>query len=366
MRRFLGFMVLVAMVMGVLKLLSWWHGPAKRSVRLSPPTVFEQKQPLESPQRRMPKTPEAVKETRMEQTVGKKQATEEVESVPEDTATSAPDEGVSVEAPRPDQSQSPKSGSVEESTREGGRAEELPPAPGRASKAPSGTESSFPSARQLQEIPVSDALFVSMEKAQGAVDERTDAERTRQAQGCYGWGILEDYADPDRPVEVLGGVLVVKDRRTGDLYFLSMPFSAAAVRRISDPSASFGPLGIKAHASQKRRLLEEATEDGFLSGPPEEYELWFFFPRQEALYIQNKVVRSFECAIKEMGLPPEQVEAFRKEARLRFEVIALRRPNGGLLGCLIPRYFSWEGRKVPFPETCLVRDSEWQKLKELL
>lgn len=366
MRRFLGFIALVAIVIGVLKLLSWWHGPAKRSVRLSPRTVFEQKQPLESPRRRTPKIPEAVKETRMEQTVGEKQATEEVESAPEDTATSALDEGVSVEAPRPDESQSPKSGSVQESTREAGRPEELPPAPERAYKAPLGIESSFLSARQLREIPVSDALFMNMEMAQGAVDERTDTERNRQAQGYYGWGILEDYADPDRPVEVLGGVLVAKDRRTGDLYFLSMPFSAAAVRRISDPAASFGPLGIKAHASQKRRMLEEAVEDGFVSGPPEEYELWFLFPRQEALYIQNKVVRSYECAIKEMGLPPDEAEAFRKGARLRLEVIALRRPNGGLLGCLIPRYFFWQGRKVPFPETCLVRDSEWQKLKELL
>ena len=69
-------------------------------------------------------------------------------------------------------------------------------------------------------------------------------------------------------------------------------------------------------------------------------------------------MKVFECQMRESGLHGEAAERFRKQAKLRGAVVALRRANGGRLGVLLPRYFRTGEGRVPVAAPCREIDEE--------
>ena len=197
-----------------------------------------------------------------------------------------------------------------------------------------------------------------LEQAQGRTDERTDAQRRHQNQdGWYGWGVLADYADPDRAARLLGGAAVVQ-RQSSFFTLRESTGGRVTARPIANVSAAYGSIALRGHGSAFRQRLRSALSTGQLLGREADYKLWYLFPRREAMHLGNKVVAVFECHARESGLSGEAAERFRKESKLRGAVLALRRANGGRLGIYLPRYFqSGEGR-VPVAEACRALDEE--------
>ena len=198
---------------------------ATEQERTAPPATEEEKPP---PEPEPPASPDA----------------ETVPTTPPAAETSAPAESESPSAPttEPTQSASP----AVESEASSSESESLPPsvaeqapAPTAAEaakspavaeppaspapsepKAPSDPDPTAPEETMVEERVVPDEEFVAIEQAQGRTDERTDAQRRHQNQdGWYGWGVLADYADPDRAARLLGGAAAVQ--RDGSFFHAS-------------------------------------------------------------------------------------------------------------------------------------------------
>ena len=210
---------------------------------------------------------------------------------------------------------------------------------------------------RIEERLIAEEEFVALEQAQGLIDERTDAQRRRQEEdGWYGWGVLNEYADPDRAARLLGGVPVV---RAGD-HFHTVRERAGRirVRPIANVSAAYGAIGLRAHDAALEQLVRRALASGLLLGREADHEFLHLFPRREAAHLGNKVVKVFECHVRESGLRGEAAERFRKQAKLRGAVVALLRANGGRLGVLLPRYFRTGEGRIPVAAPCREIDEE--------
>ena len=231
-----------------------------------------------------------------------------------------------------------------------------------ASAVPSEPEPSSPAETQIEERVVPEEEFVAIEQAQGRTDERTDAQRRHQDQdGWYGWGVLADYADPDRAARLLGGAAVVQ--RQGSFFTLRESTGGRVTARpIANVSAAYGSVALRGHGSAFKQRLRSALSTGQLLGREADYKLWYLFPRREATHLGNKVVAVFECHVRESALSGAAAERFRKESKLRGAVLALRRANGGRLGIYLPRYFQTVDRRVPVAEACRALDEESRRL----
>lgn len=223
--------------------------------------------------------------------------------------------------------------------------------------APPAADQSGGAEARIEERLIAEEEFVALEQAQGLIDERTDAQRRRQEEdGWYGWGVLNEYADPDRAARLLGGVPVV---RAGDRFHTVRERAGQIrVRPIANVSAAYGAVGLRAHDAALRQRVRRAIASGLLLGREADHELLHLFPRREAAHLGNKVVKVFECHVRESGLRGEAVERFRKQAKLRGAVVALRRANGGRLGVLLPRYFRTGEGRVPVAAPCREIDEE--------
>ena len=210
---------------------------------------------------------------------------------------------------------------------------------------------------RIEERSIDEEEFVALEQAQGRIDERTDAQRRRQEEdGWYGWGVLNEYADPDRATRLLGGVPVV---RTGDRFHTVREQSGRIrVRPIGNVSAAYGAVGLQAHDPALKQHVRRAIASGLLLGRESDHQLLHLFPRREAAHLGNKVVKVFECHLRESGLSGEAADRFREQAKLRGAVVALRRANGGRLGVLLPRYFRTGEGRVPVAAPCREIDDE--------
>ena len=210
---------------------------------------------------------------------------------------------------------------------------------------------------RIEQRLIADEHFVALEQAQGRTDERTDAQRQRQERdGWYGWGVLNEYADPDRAARLLGGVAMV---RTGGRFLtLREHAGRVQVRPLVNVSAAYGAVALRAQDAALAQHLRRALNAGLLLGREADHELWYLFPRREAAHIGNKVVQVFECHLRARGLRGEAADRFRAQAKLRGAVLALGRANGGRLGVFLPRYFRIEGERVPVAAPCRVLDDE--------
>lgn len=235
--------------------------------------------------------------------------------------------------------------------------EEKKPPPEPEPLAPAASEETT-----VEERMIPDEEFVAVEQAQGRIDERTDAQRRHQNQdGWYGWGVLADYADPDRAARLLGGAAVVQ--REGSFFALRESSGGrVAARPIANVSAAYGSIALRGHGSAFRQRLRRALSAGQLLGRENDYKLWYLFPRREATHLGNKVVRVFECHVRESGLSGVAADRFREEAKLRGAVLALRRANGGRLGIYLPRYFQTGEGQVPVAKACRALDEESRRL----
>ena len=209
----------------------------------------------------------------------------------------------------------------------------------------------------IEEHLITDELFIRLEQAQGRVDRRSDAQRRRQENnGWYGWGVINDLADPDRAARLLGGTPVVREGE--EVHALRERNGRVEVRPISNVGAAYGTVGLPVHDTGFKRLLRRAIDAGDLVGPESRYELWYIFAKREALHLADKVVRVFECQVAEQGLKGDAADVFRQQARLRVAVVALRRPNGGRLGVALPRYFSSGSERLALALACQAIDDE--------
>ena len=227
------------------------------------------------------------------------------------------------------------------------------PAPAPEAPVPAASERA-----KFEERVVPDGEFSAVEQAQGRTDERTDAQRRHQEEdGWYGWGVLTDYADPDQAARLLGGAAVVQ---RNDSFFTLRERAGGEVtaRPIGNLSAAYGSIGLRGHGSAFRQRLRRALSTRELRGREDDYTLWYLFPRREATHLGNKVVAVFECQVRESGLSGEAADRFRKESKLRGEVLALRRANGGRLGIYLPRYFQTGEGRVPVAQACRALDEE--------
>ena len=197
----------------------------------------------------------------------------------------------------------------------------------------------------LRTLQVSDELLAHIEQGDGA-----PSDTTLPAEGRYGWGVLAEYADPDLAARALGGVAVAL--AGGRFYRLVERGGKVSVQPIHSAGAAYGAIGLEARDSALKRRLSEAVSDGRLSGTVGDYGLWYLFPRRQAGRLQRKVATAFECQIKSEGLENEATEAFRREARLRGEVVVLARTNGGRLGVFRPLYFERAGGRRPVAAGC--------------
>ena len=234
---------------------------------------------------------------------------------------------------------------------------ESPESPSPAAPA-APSEPAAPEEAVVEERVIPDEEFVAVEQAQGRTDERTDAQRRHQNQdGWYGWGVLADYADPDRAARLFGGAAVVQ--RQGSFFTIRESTGGRVTARpIANVSAAYGSIALRGHSSVFKQRLRSALSTGQLLGREADYKLWYLFPRREATHLGNKVVAVFECHVRESGLSGEAAEGFRKESKLRGAVLALRRANGGRLGIYLPRYFQTGEGRVPVAEACRALDDE--------
>ena len=213
-----------------------------------------------------------------------------------------------------------------------------------------------------EERVVPDEEFVAIEQAQGRTDERTDAQRRHQVEDAwYGWGVLSDYADPDRAAQLLGGAAVVQ--RAASFFTLRRKSGGQVVARpIANVSAGYGSIALRGHGNVFRQRLSRALAGGQLLGREADYKLWYLFPRREATHLGDKVVKVFECHIRETGLSGEVADRFRAQSKLRGAVLALRRANGGRLGIYLPRYFQTEEGRVQVAPACRALDEESRRV----
>ena len=268
-------------------------------------------------------------------------------------------------APEPSPSPSPESSTVAYAQQPAGgdtAGSSSPPAPASGDPpprpaAPTAADRAEAAGARIEERLIAEEEFVALEQAQGRIDERTDAQRRRQEEdGWYGWGVLNEYADPDRAARLLGGVPVV--RAGGRFHTVRERAGQLRVRPIGNVSAAYGAVGLRAHDAALKRLVRRAIASGLLLGRESDHELLHLFPRREAAHLGNKVVKVFECHLRESGLRGEAAERFRKQAKLRGAVVALRRANGGRLGVLLPRYFRTGEGRVPVAAPCREIDEE--------
>ena len=354
--------------------------PATEHVDTSP--VPEPPAPAAAEQE--PATPPAAEETKpsSEPEPPSSPDAEPSPSAPPAAETSAPAESESPSTPTTEPAQSASAAAEgEESSSE---SEPLSPAAGEQAPAPSGAEAEKPPAAAESSVPpasrqpaapsepepdtpeettveervVPDEEFVAVEQAQGRNDERTDAQRRHQNQdGWYGWGVLADYADPDRAARLLGGAAAVQ--RDGSFFALRESSGGRVTARpIANISAAYGSIALRGHGSAFRQRLRRALSTGQLLGREADYKLWYLFPRREATHLGNKVVRVFECHVRESGLSGVAADRFREESKLRGAVLALRRANGGRLGIYLPRYFQTGEGRVAVAEACRALDEE--------
>jgi len=93
--------------------------------------------------------------------------------------------------------------------------------------------------------------------------------------------------------------------------------------------------------------------------------LWYLFPRLRAPRLNSRVVSAFECQLRQSGRAGKEAEQFRVKARLRSEVVVVRRPNGGRLGVMLPGYFEYEGERLRVVERCRFEDEQGARLAAL-
>ena len=368
--------------------------PTDEQTQAEPPVAAEEESPTES-------APPAPSTTEPEPAVSSAVEAEKPSQEPEPSASAADAEPVpaalpAAEAPAPAEAESPSASiakqapSASSATEDGASSsmsEPLPPAvdeqaPASATAAeqekppilPEQTTQPTPPAQQaavpvepapdtseessIEERVVPDDEFFAVEQAQGRTDERTDAQRRHQdREGWYGWGVLSDYADPDRAARLLGGAAAVQ--RDGSFFTLrERSGGEVRARPIANLTAAYGSIALRGHGSAFRQRLRRALADGQLLGREADYKLWYLFPQREAAHLGNKVVSVFECHVRESGLSGEAADRFRKESKLRGAVLALRRANGGRLGIYLPRYFRTEEGRVPVEPACRALDEE--------
>ena len=287
----------------------------------------------------------------------------EEEKLPEESEPPAPTAPPVTEEPPPAESEPPSGAAEGESAPPADEEETAPATPAPPSTPPAQPEPVAPEAAEIEEHLVSDEEFVAIEQAQGRTDERTDAQRRHQDEdGWYGWGVLSDYSDPDRAARLLGGAAVVQTK--GRFFMLREKAGGQVVARpIADVSAAYGSIALRGHGSAFKGQLHRALSAGELLGRAADFKLWFLFPRREATHLGNKVVKVFECHIRESGVSGEAADRFREQSRLRGAVLLLRRANGGRLGIYLPDYFQTGEEGTPVSPACRAIDEESRRFE---
>ena len=204
---------------------------------------------------------------------------------------------------------------------------------------------------------VDEEAFSRMDRLKDAIASEETRISGEEQDGSYGWGVLNEYSDPDRAARLLGGVPFAKDRHGN---FFRIDLDKGEVVPVANVLSGYGAIGLRATDPGVLSLFRRAVNSGMVKGPADSYTFWYLFNKRDASYLRVKTVRAFECYISTAGLSGDEAGEFRKRARLRGEVLLLKRPNGGELSSFIPSYFTLDGKRIAYPRACLARDDEWR------
>ncbi|MES9902647.1 MAG: hypothetical protein ABW168_08180 [Sedimenticola sp.] len=205
---------------------------------------------------------------------------------------------------------------------------------------------------------ISNREFVELDNSHKQTTPLTAAQQALAEEGGYGWGVLDEYADPDRASRVLGGHEIIQ---VGSRFFRLTP---SRIRTLSHVKGIYGlNEGLKVLGRNLWHRAERALQQGELGHSTDNIQLWYLFLEQEARHLKGRVVATFECQIREQAIA--DTEVFRKTARLRNAVYVLKRESGGQMGVLMPRYFDYRGERQAIHRNCLGLDTESRRTAQI-
>ncbi len=207
------------------------------------------------------------------------------------------------------------------------------------------------------EVKLKESDFIAMDQ-----DRDRMAMPSEKTEGRLGWGLVGKYDEPDLPVRILGGrPFAIESGKEKNTYY-RIAMADKTVKPVSQVNAAYSTIGIDAFDPQLRTIVKNSVRLGKLSCDPENLKYCYLLSLSTQRYLMYKVSTAFEWYIQQAGMPRDQAETFRKEARLRMDVWKAVRENGGEMGVAIPIYFDMNGKKLFLPAAYYPTDPEAVRL----
>jgi len=203
-------------------------------------------------------------------------------------------------------------------------------------------------------VSLSNASFVELDQHRDQIIK--DAQYfNKEVEGKYGWGILSDYENPDDAHQLLGGIPFAIDEK--EKRYFRIYIDENKVQSAMGISA-YGTTGVDANDPDLNKIVRKAVQSGNIIANTNQLSYFYLFSLDTERYIISKVISAFEWYIAKNKMDEKQSLNFRQEARLRIAVWKATRPKGGVLGTVIPVFFSYQGKEIYFPETYYHQDKE--------
>ena len=208
--------------------------------------------------------------------------------------------------------------------------------------------------KNLETISIPDEQFIDLDRKR---DEMIDmaTKKNKEVKGIYGWGVLNDYENPDLAHRILGGIPFAIDN-TEKRYYRIYPDKKLVQPAIA--VKAYGTTGIEANDKTLSLIVKKAIKKGHINTNPYRLSYFYLFSINTESYIQAKVVNAFEWFIQCSKFNEKDSKNFRENARLRIGVWKATRVGGGEMGIVIPVYFDFNDKKHFFPESYYQYDYE--------
>lgn len=209
-------------------------------------------------------------------------------------------------------------------------------------------------AREVTQLAVTEEQFVAVAATLSAQKLDT-ASAAEWAESDYGWGVLNEYINPDQAAQLLGGVLVLKS--DGRYYRAQQLSGQWSFRPVAHLGRAYGSIGLAVNDARLKRHMESGIRASNNANIRDVDGLWYMFPRERSSSYQQQILTTFQCQMNNHHQAANAGDEFLKAARLRNEVVVLKRPNGGKLGVMLPRYFDYQGKRMPVQDSCRMDDT---------
>ncbi|KPA15137.1 hypothetical protein MHK_004656, partial [Candidatus Magnetomorum sp. HK-1] len=177
-------------------------------------------------------------------------------------------------------------------------------------------KNSFTVKKNLESISLPDDQFIDLDRKR---DEMIDMEnkKNKEVKGIYGWGVLNDYKNPDLAHRILGGIPFAID--DGEKRYYRIYPDEQLVQPAIAVSA-YGTTGIEANDPSLRLIVKKAIKKGRIKTNPYNLSYFYLFSIHTESYIQAKVVNAFEWFIQSSKFNEKDSKIFREKAKLRIGV----------------------------------------------